>query len=179
MPMAQQAVAALNRAAALVNTGVGQEKLPDVAALRTFAHSLGWPGRHVQDIVELSALWDLRRKLHRIWTVDEDGLIKLANGLLLETRPVLELTRDNESHYNLQPVDAGSQLASAMAFETAMAIAEVLSAGELSRLRICEYPGCSRVGIDRSRNRSRRFCDGNCLNRASVAAYRLRKTPAR
>ena len=179
MPLAQHTVVALNRAAALVNTGVGEEQLPDAAALAPFVRSLGLTGHDTGEFSELSALRDLRAKLRTMWTADEDALIRLANGLLLEPGPALQLNRDTELRYSLRPVDAGSRLAPFLAFEAAMAIADVLWAGELSRLRTCQYPGCNRVGVDQSRNRSRRFCTGNCGNRASVAAYRLRKAPAR
>lgn len=178
MPLAQQTVVALNRAAALVNTGVGEEQLLNAAALAPFVRSLGLTGCYTGGFSELPALRGLRAKLRTMWTAEEDALIRLANGLLLEPGAALQLNRDSAMRYDLRPVEAGSGLAPFLAFEAAMAIADVLRAGELSRLRTCQYPGCSRVGVDQSRNRSRRFCTGNCGNRASVAAYRLRKTPA-
>ena len=52
---------------------------------------------------------------------------------------------------------------------------DVVRSGELSRLRICDYPDCDNVVVDLSKNRSKRFCDGGCGNRAAVAAYRARK----
>ena len=60
--------------------------------------------------------------------------------------------------------------------ECGIALAYVVSAGELDRLRICEAPDCSRVLVDLSRNRCRRYCDSRtCGNRLHVAAYRARK----
>jgi len=175
MPLDRETVVALNRAAALVNTGVGVEQLSDTAALDAFVSSLWLTGELRRADVELSTLRDLRQTLRQIWKADEDNLVELVNELLLDTRPLLELTRSNGSQYILRPIASGVTLAVSIAFEAAMAIADVLRAGERSRLRICEYPGCGRVGVDQSRNRSRRFCEGNCGNRASVAAYRLRK----
>jgi predicted RNA-binding Zn ribbon-like protein len=63
-----------------------------------------------------------------------------------------------------------------MAVEAAMALTDVVRADELSRLRICEYPGCGNVVIDLSKNRSKRYCDAGCGNRAAVAAYRARRS---
>ena len=40
---------------------------------------------------------------------------------------------------------------------------------------LCAAPDCDFVVIDLSRNRSRRFCDSGCGNRANVAAYRARR----
>jgi predicted RNA-binding Zn ribbon-like protein len=66
-----------------------------------------------------------------------------------------------------------------MAVEAAMAFVDLIRAKELSRLRICEYPTCDAVVVDLTKNRSKRFCDGTCGNRAAVAAYRARKAAAR
>ena len=38
--------------------------------------------------------------------------------------------------------------------------------------------GCERVIVDLSKNRSRRFCEAGCGNKANVAAYRARRTQA-
>ena len=57
-----------------------------------------------------------------------------------------------------------------------MALAFVLVAGERQRLATCDAPGCERVLVDLSRNRSRRYCDSRtCGNRLHVAAYRARQ----
>ena len=67
-----------------------------------------------------------------------------------------------------------------MGAEIAMALADLIRAGELRRLKVCAAPDCNAVLIDLSRNRSRRFCDtGNCGNRQHVAAYRERRAKAR
>jgi predicted RNA-binding Zn ribbon-like protein len=71
------------------------------------------------------------------------------------------------------PADA--PLATRMAVDAAMAVLEVVRTKELSRLRICEFPGCRDVVVDLSKNRSKRYCEGSCGNRAAVAAYRARK----
>ena len=58
-----------------------------------------------------------------------------------------------------------------MAVETAMAIIDVVRTGELGRLRIGQSSTCNDVVIDLLKNRSKRFCDWGCGNRAAVAAY--------
>ena len=57
----------------------------------------------------------------------------------------------------------------------AMALVDVVRSGDLSRLGICAYPDCGNVLVDLSKNRSKRFCDAGCGNRAAVSAYRARK----
>jgi predicted RNA-binding Zn ribbon-like protein len=60
-----------------------------------------------------------------------------------------------------------------------MALAFVIAAGERSRLATCAAPDCSRVLVDLSRNRSKRYCDSRtCGNRLHVAAYRERRRAA-
>ena len=57
-----------------------------------------------------------------------------------------------------------------------MALVDVIRAGQLGRLRTCESDDLrQRASIDLSKNRSRRYCDAGCGNRANVAAYRARK----
>ena len=46
---------------------------------------------------------------------------------------------------------------------------------EEDRLRECAAVTCHDVLVDLSKNRSRRFCEQNCGNRANVAAYRARR----
>jgi predicted RNA-binding Zn ribbon-like protein len=65
-----------------------------------------------------------------------------------------------------------------MAVEAAMAFVDVIRSGELSRLSICSYQDCGNVIVDLSKNRSKRFCDLGCGNRAAVTAYRARKAAA-
>ena len=71
-----------------------------------------------------------------------------------------------------------ASLAEQIAVETAMAMADVIRADELSRLGTCADPTCDGLVIDLSRNRSRRFCSTACGNRVAVAAYRARKAEA-
>ena len=63
-----------------------------------------------------------------------------------------------------------------MAVEAAMAMTDVIRMGELDRLRVCAADDCHNVVVDLSKNRSRRYCDAGCGNRANVAAYRARRT---
>lgn len=56
--------------------------------------------------------------------------------------------------------------------------AELLTAPEADRLRLCDADDCGWLFIDGSRNRSRRWCDmSDCGNRAKVRAFRARRAP--
>lgn len=57
-----------------------------------------------------------------------------------------------------------------------MAIMHAQESGAWRRLSICQNPGCGWVFYDRSKNRSRRWCDmAVCGNRAKAARYRSRR----
>jgi predicted RNA-binding Zn ribbon-like protein len=43
------------------------------------------------------------------------------------------------------------------------------------RLGVCSAAPCTRVYVDTSPNRSRRYCSDRCSSRANVAAYRARQ----
>ena len=178
MLFAHDTEVALAAAAALVNTGGQDEDLPDVAALDEFVRTWGWTGERRRDQAELRAVRDLRPRLRRIWEVDQDEVVKILNALLRDARAMPQLVKHDEWNYHLHATPPAAPLATRMAVEAAMALVDVVRSDELSRLQICEYPGCHNVVIDLSKNRSKRFCEDGCGNRAAVAAYRARKMQA-
>ncbi|NLT56440.1 MAG: RNA-binding protein [Actinomycetales bacterium] len=169
----------LTAAAALVNTTGDVDALPDVASLDAFFQRFGWTGRHDRTESELRSVRELRPRLRRIWDADEHGVVEIVNGLLRESNALPQLVRHADVPYHLHATSPDAPLAVRMAVEVAMAVADVIRGGELGRLRRCAYPGCDNVLVDLSKNRSRRFCDAGCGNRAAVTAYRARKAAAR
>lgn len=178
MVFAHDTELALTAAAALVNTAGDDEGLPDVSALDAFFGAYGWTGRHEHSETELRSVRALRPRLRRIWQEDEDGVVEIVNRLLRESHALPQLIRHDEEPYHLHASSRDAPLATRMAVEAAMAFVDVVRSGELSRLRVCDYPGCGNVMIDLSKNRSKRFCDAGCGNRAAVTAYRARKAAA-
>jgi len=179
MLFAHDTEVALAAAVALVNTEPmdgDPDQLPDVAALDQFIRTWGWTGEHRGDAAELRGVHALRPRLRQIWQLDEDGVVVLLNQLLCEAKALPQLVKHDEWDYHLHATPPDAPLATRMAVEAAMAMVDVVRAKELGRLRICDSPTCSDVVIDLSKNRSKRFCDGGCGNRAAVAAYRARKS---
>ena len=167
---------ALAGAAALVNTLDGeQELLPDPASLDEFVRTWGWTGERDHDDAELHAVRDLRPRLRRAWELDEKGTVQLVNELLREANALPQLVKHDQWDYHLHATPSHAPLATRMAVDAAMAFADVVRGQQLSRLRICAADGCDNVVVDLSKNRSKRYCDGGCGNRAAVAAYRARK----
>ncbi|MFG2104161.1 CGNR zinc finger domain-containing protein [Micromonospora echinaurantiaca] len=179
MLFAHDTECSLIAAAALVNTdGTDGEGLPDVAALDAFFVAHSYSGRHEHTEAELDSVRELRPRLRRIWHADTDEIVRIVNGLLREHNALPQLITHDDEPYHLHAVPRDAPLATRMAVEAAMAIADLVRSGELSRLRTCELPGCDDVLVDLSKNRSRRFCDASCGNRAAVSAYRARKAAA-
>jgi len=167
---------ALAGASALVNSLDGeQELLPDVASLDEFVRTWGWTGEVDHDSAELQAVRDLRPRLRRLWEFDERGIVQLVNELLREANALPQLVKHDGWDYHLHATPSQAPLATRMAVEAAMAFTDVVRGKELSRLRICAADDCDNVVVDLSKNRSKRFCEGGCGNRAAVAAYRARK----
>jgi predicted RNA-binding Zn ribbon-like protein len=166
---------ALAGASALVNTLDGkQELLPDPASLDEFVRTWGWTGEHDHDNAELEAVRDLRTRLRRLWELDEKEIVQLVNELLREANALPQLVKHDQWDYHLHATPPQAPLATRMAVEAAMAFVDVVRGQQLSRLRICAADDCDNVVVDLSKNRSKRYCDGGCGNRAAVAAYRAR-----
>lgn len=171
---------ALTSVVALINTaGRDGDTLSDVPALDAFFRTYGWTGRHEHTEAELRAVQALRPRLRQVWLTDTDGVADIVNSLLREARALPQLVRHDDEPYHLHATASDAPLATRMAVEAAMAIADVVRSGHLDRLRICEQPDCGDVLVDLSKNRSKRFCDTTCGNRAAVTAYRARKAAAR
>jgi predicted RNA-binding Zn ribbon-like protein len=179
MIFAHDTQAALLSAAALVNTGGRDgEGLPSLTALDQFLRTYGWTGQRQHDQAELRSVRALRPRLRRIWEVDEDGVVETVNALLRESNALPQLVRHDGWPYHLHATPPDAPLATRMAVEAAMAFVDVVRSGELRRLRICGYPNCGNVVVDLSKNRSKRFCEAGCGNRAAVTAYRARRAAA-
>ena len=171
----------LRSACVLVNSNrVAGEQLGDQAALNAYLSDYGTTGRQDRDPAELAAVHRLRDRLGRIWAAagDDARTVDEVNTLLAETHAAPWLTRHPEMpEWHLHMASGNDPLAQRMGAEMAMALADLIRAGELRRLKTCAAPGCTAVLVDLSRNRSRMFCDtGNCGNRQHVAAYRERRS---
>ena len=173
---------ALAGAAALVNTMPGvlpgddaADTLTTLDELESLYREHGWTGRFDRDAAELEAVRELRPRLRGFWELDEAGVVGLVNDLLAEARAVPQLVDHDGIGWHVHATPAEAPLPERMAVEAAIAVIDVVRAGELARLRVCEAADCDDVVVDLSRNRSRRFCEGGCAARAHTAAYRARK----
>lgn len=180
MLFAHDTEAALGAAAALVNTAnETPDSLPDIASLDAFVRSWGWTGERKGTSQELADVTSLRPRLRRLWEVDADEAVAIVNAMLQEAHALPQLVRHDEWDYHLHATSPDAPLADRMAVEAAMAFIDVIRMGQIDRLRVCAAEDCDDVLVDQSKNRSRRFCDSGCGNRANVAAYRARRAGTR
>ncbi|GAA4992830.1 CGNR zinc finger domain-containing protein [Kineococcus glutinatus] len=175
MLFAHDTAAALQAAVALVNTAAEPDTLTTPAELDAFWAEHGYTGRHDGDGAELAEVRALRPVLRELLTAERDRAADLVNAVLAEARAVPQLVRHGQVDWHLHAVAADAPLTRRIAVETAMAVADVVRADELSRLSGCADTTCGGLVLDLSRNRSRRFCSTTCANRSAVAAYRARR----
>lgn len=174
--------AALAAAAALVNTMPGsvpgdgsEDTLTTAEDLRRLYRDHGWTGRIDGDDRELAEVRALRPRLRGLWELDEPRAVELVNDLLAKAQAVPRLVDHDGLGWHVHATPDDAPLAERMAVEAAVAAIDVIRAGELERLRVCEAQDCDDVVVDLSRNRSRRYCEGGCAARAHTAAYRARR----
>ncbi|MEO9153742.1 MAG: CGNR zinc finger domain-containing protein [Lapillicoccus sp.] len=178
MLFAHDTEVALQAVVDLVNTMPGKsdvDTLTSADELDDFVTTHEWTGSRTRDARELRAVRRLRPRLRELWFLTEEEAVAEVNALLTEAAALPQLVRHDQWSWHLHATPPEAPLATRMAVEAAMAVVDVIRAEELDRLKLCEADDCDDVLVDLSKNRSRRFCDGGCGNRANVAAYRARK----
>ncbi len=144
------------------------------ALVREWSYT-GSRGDRRQELADVRAL---REEIARLWIAgDADVVAEGVNRLLAEGGAMPQLVRHDGWDWHLHATDPGQPLGTRMAVEAAMALLDVVRAGELARLKTCDAEDCDDLHVDLSRNRSRRYCGTRCGNRADAAAYRARKPP--
>ena len=176
MVYAHDTEVALAGAVALVNTLDGpDDHLTDLAALDEFVEAWGWTGARTHDARELQAVRALRPQLRALWDSEEDEVVRRVNDMLRAAKALPQLVKHDARDYHMHATSPEAPLAIRMAVEAAMAFVDVVRSRGLDRLRVCDMDDCNAVAIDLTKNKSKRYCDGGCSNRAAVAAYRARK----
>jgi predicted RNA-binding Zn ribbon-like protein len=167
----------------LVNTdpvSAGEELLPDANALYEFVvrHDLSEVDRITDD--DLVAVRGIRAPLRRVFLADSaEGTASLLNELFSTVTVSPRLTDHDHYPWHVHYFTPGAAVSEHLMIDGAMALAVVVTTGEQERLQVCAAPDCSRVLVDLSRNRSKRYCDSRtCGNRLHVAAYRERRRAA-
>ena len=167
----------------LVNTAAetgGTETLPDADALRSWVDKHHVSSVAASDYSDVASIHKVRERFRQCFGLsDAELLAERVNTLVAEAPVQPRLTDHNGYDWHIHYFAPGASLADHLAVDGGMALAHVVAAEEVERLRVCEAPGCEAVLLDLSRNRSKRYCDARtCGNRLNVAAYRERKRSA-
>jgi predicted RNA-binding Zn ribbon-like protein len=171
---AHDTIAALQAGVAIANSSFPPDTLTTVAELDVLVERHGYTGRRDRNRAELDAIRNLRPQLVALFTADRDTAAELANDMLAAAGALPQLVRHGAYDWHIHAVPADAPLATRVAVDSAMAMADVIRADELSRFGTCADEDCGGIVLDLSRNKSRRYCSTACTNRNATAAYRAR-----
>jgi predicted RNA-binding Zn ribbon-like protein len=170
----------------------GEDELETVAQLQAFLddHSPAGPaespGADQQtgprrrltraDLAEVRALRETVRAVLERANTDPVGAAALINDGLRDSHATPALRHDHERWWT--EVTSNTDRCSAhLAVTTLSALASVIATFGPTRLGVCAGPNCRATYVDLSRNGSKQYCTRTCAHRASVAAYRSRRSP--
>jgi hypothetical protein len=153
------------------------EELPDLPAIKKFVKD-----RIITEVAELATfdigqLHMVRSQFRLIFVAPDDiTKITLVNNALSSARISPRLVEHDNLGIHFHYFPSFASLSDHLIADFSMALALLISAGEINRLRVCSVAECSRVFIDSSRNRSRTYCDSKtCGARVHAASYRQRQ----
>ncbi len=172
----------------LVNTDHGRgfgfvDLLEQPAWLERFLEHWGWASAGPASARDRKALVALRDRLRRV-------VEALAAGALPTRRDLDELNRVLAEVWLVREVvPSGGSISARLVpaerdwrwvrSEIAASLVELVSAGDPSRLNVCDNDDCRFAFYDRSKNRSRRWCAQSvCGNRHKVREFRARRRRA-
>jgi predicted RNA-binding Zn ribbon-like protein len=168
----------------LVNTWDELEQEPDlIDDLRDVRYWLEWHGlgeaaKRVTDR-DVDRARELRARFDRVFDAkDEMEAADLLNELAREYATPPQLERDGTSWRLRSWPDEREGLDAAAAYGTA-GLLEALRDLGWRRFGRCAGSPCRCAFVDRSRNRSRRYCCTLCADRVAQAHYRERRKRAR
>ncbi|MCA1219251.1 CGNR zinc finger domain-containing protein [Streptomyces sp. 8L] len=168
----------------------GEDALETVEQLRDFlddhpaaeppssAADQGTGLRHLThaDLAEVRALRETVREVLERANADAVEAAALINDGLRRSRATPELRHEDDRWWT--EVTSGTDRCSAhLAATTLSALASVIATLGPARLGVCAGPTCRATFVDLSRNGSKQYCTRTCAHRASVAAYRSRRSP--
>lgn len=123
----------------------------------------------------------LRRLAETVAAGDQLSTDQLAelNAVIGRTPVVARIEAGGEGRYVLDLTPVAESWEDRAVRELAGSFASILRRAP-DRLKLCENPDCRRAFFDRTRSRTRRWCDSaGCGNRARVRSYRERARKSR
>lgn len=155
------------------------EQLVDPRDLRAFLDRHRMRGANPVDAQDLEEIRSLRDEIRAVFSAaDEEVALDRLNAVLAAARVVPRVVRQDDGHRELFFAPAEAPLARRVACDAGIGLAMMLT-DHADRLKTCAADPCRNVFVDRSRNRSRRWCSEACAARVNVAAYRARRAADR
>ncbi len=166
-----------------LGSGAREDRLGSDAWLRRFLARTVWSGGRLPGGEGRDALRELRSLLRRIVDSIRAGSDISREDLdalnrVLEAAPVVRRLTQEAAHRSVVLLPIGSGVEAVLG-QVAASFVAMLAEGEPQRLKVCANPDCGWVMYDRSRNRTRRWCDATeCGNVIKVRRHRSRKRAA-
>jgi predicted RNA-binding Zn ribbon-like protein len=167
-------------AVALVNTWDAlndpPEHLDDVELLRVILREFGLRDQAASaEEADLAPLRRMRDRLRRAFEAEGDETaVRELNAIAREAGAIPQLEREN-GHWEFRYGQGKRSLTTELAGKTSVALLGVIEREGWTRFGLCAASPCCCVFVDRSRNRSRRYCCHYCADRATQAAARRRR----
>ena len=156
------------------------EHLDDVELLRLILREFGLHEQARR--AEESDLAPLRRMRDRLRVAfqaeDDEAAVLELNAIAREAGAIPQLERGN-GDWEFRYGQGKRSLTTELAGKTSVALLGVIEREGWNRFGLCAASPCCCVFIDRSRNRSRRYCCHYCADRATQAAARRRRKASR
>ena len=149
------------------------ELLRDVGVLRRVLERYGFAAEADRaTAADVDAARALRDRLRATFEVeDEETAVGFLNEILRECEATPQLVQERGA-WRLRWVGSAYDV---LASTAASSLLEAIRDDGWERFGICAAAPCCCVFVDRSHNRSRRYCSTLCADRVAQAAYRRRR----
>jgi predicted RNA-binding Zn ribbon-like protein len=150
--------------------------LEDVEDLRIFLRAVGRSeaAERAADR-DLAEFKNLRGRLRRVFETDDvEEAAGVLNAIAAESGAVPRLAPGSDG-WRLEFGPADGSLTSRLAATAAVALIEIVRAHGLTRFGRCSAEPCTCAYVDRTKNRSKRYCCELCADRAAQRDHRARR----
>ena len=129
---------ALQEAADLVNTlgSDGEDTLTSQAQLDDYVERWEWTGTMRRDHDELESVRALRPRFRSLWGSDELEVVEIVNQMLHDGQALPRLVRHGDWDWHLHATPDDAPMARRMTVEVAMAMVDLVRAGEECETRV-------------------------------------------
>jgi len=152
------------------------EGLEEVEDLRIFLRAVGRSEAAAavtdRDMAEVK---NLRGRLRRVFETDDVAeAASVLNAVATESGAVPRLARGSDG-WKLEFGPEDGSITNRLGAAAAVALIEIVRAHGLTRFGTCSADPCMCAYVDRTKNRSKRYCCELCADRAAQRDYRARR----